>query len=187
MKVLAIPTTRAAARAAIIKIQTFFILCLLFVSITACNANHNVANTPTNTALESIPLSLTTHLGYQQNFIEGDELQFLMSLGQDAFIYMYYIDAKDDIKQILPSENQSSNYYSAGYFLTIPNYKKHYRFIIGEPYGDEEIWLLASDQSVILESYDRSIEVIRKKIKQGSTQYYGEYMLPINTQKRYIP
>ena len=67
---------------------TGFIFVALFVS--ACSVNDIIAEATDNNNLESIPLDLTTHLGDQQKFVDGDEIQFLLSLGQDAYIYMYY-------------------------------------------------------------------------------------------------
>ncbi|MFV9616712.1 MAG: DUF4384 domain-containing protein, partial [Gammaproteobacteria bacterium] len=147
----------------------------------SCSASHMDIN---SSELQNIPVELTTHLGYQQQFVEGDEIQFLLSLGSYAYIYMYYINAEDDLVQILPNQNQRSNYYSAGYFLTIPEYDNGYRFIINKPFGDEFIWIFASDQSITLNKNDNSIARIKEKIKQESKQAYGEYVLKITTLKK---
>jgi len=137
-----------------------------------------------NHALESIPLELTTHLGDQQQFVEGDEIQFLLSLGTNAYIYMYYINANNNITQILPNPNQTSNYYTAGYFLTIPEYNNGYRFTISEPFGDESIWIFASDQLLTLTKSYNSIDEIKQKVKAASKGAFGEYMLKITTRKK---
>ena len=131
--------------------------------------------------LEVIPVELTTHLGDQQQFVEGDELQFLLSLGQDAYIYMFYVDAAGNITQILPNENQASNFYTAGYFLTIPEYENLYRFIVSEPFGRESITIFASDRSIVMKRSADSIEEIKHLIKRSSEKAYGEYGLNINT------
>ena len=155
-------------------------LCLVTLLLLSCSAADK--NTVAESAgLESIPLELTTHLGDQQKFVEGDEIQFLLSLGQDAYIYMYYIDADNKISQILPNENQQSNFYTAGYFLTIPEYENHYRFTISGPFGHESIWVLASDQSITIKRSPGSIDNIKQQIKKSSVNSYGEYMLNIFT------
>ena len=174
------------------KIIKLFLIALLLAGCSVSNKN-----TASDSAkLESIPLELTTHQGGQQQFVEGDEIQFLLSLGQDAYIYMYYIDAANKLTQILPSENQQSNFYTAGYFLTIPEYETLYRFTISEPFGNELIWVIASDRSAAMKRFPDSqfpgsrlpgsrlpgsIENIRQLIKESSDKAYGEYILKIVT------
>ena len=104
-------------------INKIFCWILLVISISGCSVANDTTSTAIGDDLLVIPLELTTHLGDQQQFVEGDEIQFLLSLGQDAYIYMFYLDAKSTITQILPNENQHSHFYSAGYFLTIPEYE----------------------------------------------------------------
>ncbi len=154
---------------------------LLALLINGCSTPNNNESTSTSDELISIPLELTTHLGDQQQFVEGDEIQFLLSLGQDAYIYMFYLDAAGAITQILPNENQRSHFYSAGYFLTIPEYENLYRFTISEPFGEESIWIIASDQSITPEPSLGTLESIRKVIKHSSRHAYGEYVLRITT------
>ncbi len=148
----------------------------------ACGAqNSNISGHQT---LQSIPLELTTHLGDKQEFVDGDEIQFLLSLGSDAYIYMYYVDADNNISQILPNENQSSNFYQHGFFLTVPEYDDAYRFIISEPFGSESIWVLASDQKPLGSGSYTSMEEIRNVIKGNSKKAYNEYELKIITRKK---
>lgn len=161
------------------KIIEFFLIALLLASCVTSNKN----TVPDVIQLESIPMELTTHLGDQQQFVEGDELQFLLSLGQDAYIYMFYLDAANNITQILPNKNQRSNFYTAGYFLTIPEYENHYRFTISEPFGKESIWVFASDQLITMEQQPGSIKNIKKLIKSSSEKSYGEYVLNIVTSR----
>ena len=161
---------------------TGFIFIALFVS--ACNVNDSTAEAADSKNLESIPLDLTTHLGDQQKFVDGDEIQFLLSLGQDAYIYMYYIDAANNITQILPNKNQRSNFYKAGYFLTIPEYENLYRFTISEPFGYEAIWVFASDRSITITRAPDSVEKIKQLIKRSSNISYGEYVLNIVTMQQ---
>lgn len=158
-----------------------YYLSILIIFLLSCSASHTSINA---SKLQSIPVELSSHLGDLQQFVEGDEIQFLLSLGSDAYIYMFYIDAVNNIRQILPSENQQSNFYTAGYFQTIPEYDNGYRFIINKPLGEESIWIFASDQSIPLNKNHDSIASIKEKIRQESRQAYGEYVLNITTRKR---
>ena len=164
-----------------------FQLCIVTFLLAGCGVSSNNSNkstAPDSVKLETIPMELTTHLGDQQQFIEGDELQFLLSLGQDAYIYMFYLDAASSITQILPNENQRSNFYTAGYFLTIPEYENHYRFTISGSFGKESIWVFASDKSITLEQTPDSIDRIKQLIKKSSDKAYGEYVMNIVTIQR---
>ena len=156
-----------------------FIVSCSFLFLIACAFSYD-SDPLTTDRLKTIPLELTTHLGDKQQFIRGDEIQFLLSLGNDAYIYMYYIDADDRITQILPNKNQRSNFYSTGDFLNIPEYENGYHFVISEPFGKEEVWVFASDQMIDIDT-DSSIETIKQKIKQQSRRGYGEYVLNIVT------
>ncbi len=159
--------------------MTKIVLIFTFLTLVACTTA--VETIPQAKQLDVIPVELTTHLGDKQQFIRGDEIQFLLSLGSDAYIYMYYIDAKRNITQILPNINQQSNYYSAGYFLTIPEYEDGYRFLIKEPFGEESIWIFASDQSIDIKVSNKTIESIKQKIKMNTKREFGEYTLKIIT------
>jgi hypothetical protein len=159
-------------------------LCLLLTIIAGCDTSYKTTITPDRIEPDTVPIELTTQLGGQQQFVEGDELQFLLSIGQDAYIYMYHLDADGKVVQILPSPNQDGHFYTAGYFLTIPEYEDLYRFKISEPFGEESIWVLASDQSITLEQPLDSIDTIKKTIKRSSIQAYGEYELEITTSSR---
>jgi len=154
-------------------------LIFTFLAITSCATKDETIHQVRQ--LDSIPVELTTHLGHKQQFVRGDEIQFLLSLASDAYIYMYHIDAEKNITQILPNSNQQSNHYSAGYFLTIPEYKNGYRFLITEPFGEENIWIFASDQQADIDTSDKTIGSIKQKIKMSSRREFGEYVLKIIT------
>ena len=157
---------------------------LLALILTGCTPPDREASTVQPRQLVSIPLELTTQMGDQQQFVEGDELQFLLSLGEDAFIYMYFIDASGKITRLLPSPEQSGHFYKAGYFLTIPEYKDLYRFRVKPPFGEESIWVFASDESMVTTPPQGDIDQIRRDIKRSSSKAFGEYELRISTLKQ---
>ena len=171
-------------------LRTWVIVQLIFISLVAVAL---AAITPASNAfaatsgqeIDTIPVELTTTVGHQQEFYEGDEIQFLLSLGDDAYIYMYQVDAKGKIVQILPSSKQSSHFYEKGFFLTVPNYDDLYRFIVARPYGESTIWIFASNNEVTgLSSQIDSISNIRDKIKGSSTAAFGESHIKIIGHKK---
>lgn len=134
-------------------------------------------------ALESIPLELTTLQGDQSVYYKNDEIQFLLSLGSDAYIYMYHVNANGKVHQILPDPAQPSNFYSAGYYLTIPEYKETYRFKVTQPFGPQSIWVFASDQLIATDTSTQSIDDVRAAILQAARQAFGLYELKIETKR----
>ena len=158
----------------------FHMAFFLAAALTGCNAMQNVTKSQQNN-IETIPVELTTHLGYRQQFIEGEELQFLLSLGSDAYIYMFHIDTDGQLTQLLPDSRQQSNFYRAGYFITIPEYRDTYRFVVDHISGQEFIWVFASDQSTMLDKNTKDIMKIKTQIEQGARSAYGEYVFVFDT------
>ena len=137
--------------------------------------------------LETIPVEITTTAGSKLEFVDGEEIQFLFSLGADAYIYMFHVDASDEVTQLLPSPHKSSHFYTKGYFLTIPDYdtgeKKGYRFIVDPPFGDETLWIFASDSSISLEK-NLGIAAARELIQKSAELAFGSARFEMRTQKR---
>ena len=133
-----------------------------------------------------IPVELTTHLGDQQLFIEGDEIQFLLSLGSDAYVYMYHIGTTGAITQLIPDARQQGHFYKAGYFMTLPEYDNGYRFIVSAPFGEHRVWVFASDADItdadVRPRQGQMIEELAGLIKQASGSY-GQAQLLLNTVK----
>lgn len=99
---------------------------------------------------ESIEVQITTHLGDQQVFRAGDNVSFLVSLNQDAYLHVIYQDASGQLTQILPNSQLSTAHYKAGQFISIPSNKDNFEFFISAPFGEEIIWIIATKQSLFL-------------------------------------
>lgn len=97
------------------------------------------------TAAKPIEVSLTTHLGDQQTFIEGDQLAFFLSLDTDAYVYLLYQDAQDQTFVLIPNAKMPGNFYRKGFFLPLPDADTAFRFTIQAPFGDEKIIVFATD------------------------------------------
>lgn len=163
-----------------------FVCVLLVGFLCACTPQGNTSKRMHDgEGLTTIPLELTTHLGDRQEFIEGDEIQFLLSLADEAYIYMYYVDARGNIKQLLPNPSQADNHYRAGYFMTIPEYEDHFRFIVRPPYGDESVYVFASDADIdpmrAADGHANDIESLRDSIISASGAAFGEAVLTLRT------
>ncbi len=160
------------ARFWFLPIASIFILMLLAACSVSHDTNKQTLVSSKKSVLQSIPLELTTTTGHQQEYSDGEEIQFLLSLGEDAYIYMYHVDASNNVIRILPGQHRNGHYFKKGYFLTIPDYDNGFRFKVGAPFGDGTVWVFASDVSVE-PGDDLTIDEIRDFVENSSEQGFG--------------
>ncbi len=94
-----------------------------------------------------ITLEITTHLGDNQKFVNGDTISFFVSMDRDAYLLILYQNARKELIQILPNAYNKNNFYKKGNFFQIPNEKKPFKFKISAPFGREKIMAFASSRS----------------------------------------
>lgn len=95
-------------------------------------------------AAGTLDIDITTQLGDQQTYVEGDNLEFLMNLSQDAYVLILYIDASDNITQILPNGFTANNVIKSGLYINIPDQFAPFQFTVAAPFGRETVWAYAS-------------------------------------------
>jgi len=105
----------------------FFILFSLFIFF------------PVNAA--DIQLNITTDIGDRAIFKQGDSVNFLLNLSEDAYLFVFYTDATGRIHRLLPEKHGTLFFSKAGWFLPVPG--NDIKFIVSEPYGSEKISILA--------------------------------------------
>lgn len=98
-----------------------------------------------NQKSKSISVDITTHLGDNQTFVDGDVVSFFIGLDQDAYVLIIYRDAQNHLIQLIPNDKQNTNFYQAGDFIAIPDKKTGFQFKISAPYGKETLWAFASN------------------------------------------
>ena len=171
------------------KWKVFFILCpFIFFTIpnTACGEKDIRVR-----GKETIHVDVTTHLGDQQVFMEGDTLSFLISVDKDAYIWVIYEDAAGQFMQLLPNTHQQEHYYKSGWYITFPGEDAPFLFKVKAPFGLETLWVFASDVEgpefegeVLtngLKKLKESIVAIKRKIEQNAHSAFGESKLLIQT------
>lgn len=119
------------------------ILCPLMV-IAALILNPVAAAEP-----EPVTVEITTHLGDQQTFVEGDVISFLLSLDRDAYVYLFYQDANANTIQIFPNRQSPNHYFQTGFFMPIPPPQTSFQFKVQAPFGREKLLVFASDNADI--------------------------------------
>jgi len=144
--------------------------------------------------IDVINIEITTHLGNQQTFVEGDDLSFLFNLDRDAYLLAIYQDAEGNLIQLLPNRESSSLPQKAGMFIPLPKQNAKFRFKIQAPFGKEELWIFASDQlppelpgdnlSNGLKVLSEDINSVRIKLRERHQTAYGDARLTIHTSTR---
>lgn len=145
----------------------------------------------TEKRLQPIGIQATTHLGDHQTFHKDDVVSFLLSLESDAYITAIYVDALDNLYQIIPNSLQQDNFYSANLFIPVPPQDAAYNFKIKPPYGEETLWVFASDTNKIrlkgrnldngMIKLTQTLEEIRSVLRSNSIQRFDEANVSINT------
>lgn len=149
------------------------------------------ADTATQRILQPIGIQATTHLGDHQTFRKDDVVSFLLSLERDAYITAIYIDAHMSLFQIIPNTHQQDNFYKANLFIPVPPLDAEYNFRIKPPYGEETLWVFASDTSNIrlkgknldngMIKLTQTINEVRHILRRNSKQRFDEASVRINT------
>ncbi|NOX43727.1 MAG: DUF4384 domain-containing protein [Gammaproteobacteria bacterium] len=94
-----------------------------------------------------INIDITSHLGDNQIYTEGDVISLYVSLDRDAFVLIFYQDAGGNLNQIIPNKLSSDHFFRAGDFFSVPNLNSPFKFTISEPFGTEYLWAFASNKS----------------------------------------
>jgi len=170
---------------------TIFILGF-FSTLLWSDSNNLFANSEFKKA-KIINIEITTHLGDKQTFVEGDSVNFLINLDTDSYLTVVYQDARGQLIQLLPNKKQE-NFYKAGFFISVPNTSSKSQFKIQAPYGEEIVWVFASDNPgfklegkklknglILLSS---TIDEIRIKAQQKSKASFGQANLVIHTKNK---
>lgn len=149
---------------------------------------------PVSHSPETVNLQVTTHLGDKQRFIDQDEISFLINLDHACYLYAFYLDAEDNLTQIMPGKAQAEHYFKPGLYIPFPSSNSAFSFIVQQPFGQDQLILFASDhnqfdfnagnshKSGTILSY--SVAEISTIIKSASRKYFDETRLIIHTYKK---
>ncbi len=166
--------------------NALFIFGFLFISLAHGNAEKT----------KNIQIEITSYLGDKQVFQQGDELKFLLSLDRDAYLYVLYQTADNQLIQLIPNSNRQDNFFKADIFIEVPAESAAYQFIVSPPFGDETVYGFALDTPLSLEGkllsnglkrLDVSLDEIKQRVKKTAVQYYGWSYFSLTTRKASEP
>lgn len=144
--------------------------------------------------LQSVNLEITSHLGDQQNFVEQDVISFFISLDKATYLYAFYQDASGDVYQLIPGKARAEHYFQPGFYIPFPAKDSAFQFVVQAPFGEEQIWIFASDQGQLEFKGRESKQGIKRlnqtrldlasSIKAASGRLFGEARLIIHTRSQ---
>jgi hypothetical protein len=116
-----------------------------------------------------------TDKGDNARYTVGETITIYFKVTQDAYVYIWDINANGEIRLILPNGYQQDNYFRANIVYSIPPSKDKYVLRIAPPYGREVIHVLASKNPInILESYKRDLSRDPFPLIQESPENFTE-------------
>ena len=152
--------------------------------------------TATARELTPVAVEITTHLGDQQTFFEGDVISFLLSLDRDSYVYLFYVDAGANVIQIYPNQQSGSHFYEKGFYMPIPPLQTSFEFKIKPPFGREALFAFASDNAAIkldgrlldngLRLIDEPFDNLENRFRRQSSSAFGFSSLNLVSRSRQI-
>lgn len=96
--------------------------------------------------------------GNNASYKVGENITIYFKLTQDAYVYIWDINANGEIRLILPNGYRQDNFFRANIVYSIPASTDKYTLRIAPPYGREVIHILASKTPInILEDYRKDL------------------------------
>jgi len=133
----------------------------------------------TETTLETalIHVTITTHLGDEQHFREGDEISLLLSLDHDAYILLVYQDAGGNLVKLFPVRKNDNGRVPAGDFMPFPRRTDGLRLVVAPPFGEEQVWAFAAAEAFpawpLRDTSD--IKTLRTRLQHAGVHYSETY------------
>ncbi len=170
----------------------FFVKVILFTTLLTSIVSCGATLKQQTTYRGGLNVDLTSYLGEDQRFAQDDELSFLISLSDDAWLYMYYENAEGKVFQLIPSVLYPENRVLAGDFIPFPSGNAGFQLQITPPFGTERVWLVATQKPMIeANTYNQTLQELptslnavqsyyRDTIRQ-SRQRFGEDTLVFTT------
>ncbi len=166
-------------------------ICLIFVTLfcATTQAQNTDASKP-----DAVNLEITTHLGDQQIFVDHDVISFFINLDKAAYLYAFYQDATGQLFQIMPGPALIDNYFEPGFYIPFPPPNAAFQFVVQAPFGEEQLWVFASDNGKLAfntSGSKRGIQQLKQTpaqlsaaIMAASQQLFGHTKLLIHTRSR---
>ena len=95
---------------------------------------------------DAIELEVTTYLGDDQIFVEGDVIYYLVSMNKDAYLMLILNDADGNLIKLYPNTAFGRAFHHAGRYIQVPDPVHEGTLVVSSPFGAETLWAFASTE-----------------------------------------
>ena len=83
-----------------------------------------------------------------QIYRAGEKVQFLMQVAKPLYVYLYGINAKNEVSQLYPGPGQQQVPLQPGRIHTVPDERDSWEILVEPPFGTDVVKLFASERSL---------------------------------------
>lgn len=80
----------------------------------------------------------------KSTYKQGEKIKIFIQGNKDFYARVIYIDAKDNILQLIPNQHRTDNYFQGGKVFSIPETFDGFELEVAAPFGNEKIIVYAS-------------------------------------------
>jgi hypothetical protein len=74
----------------------------------------------------------------------GEKVKYSVRVNQDAHVYLFNVNSRGEILQILPNDYEPRNYLRGGSSYSFPSSSSRYEFVVEGPVGTDQVIAIAS-------------------------------------------
>lgn len=116
-----------------------------------------VADVPGQAAQQMVKLN-TTKGDRHQVYRSGERVQFLIQTAKPLYVYLYGINAKNEVSQLYPGTGQPEVALAHGRIHTVPSDRDTWEIVVEPPFGTDLVKLFASERPLPLPDISDSVE-----------------------------
>jgi len=81
-----------------------------------------------------------------QVYRAGEKVQFLIQVAKPLYVYLYGINAKNEVNQLYPGPGQQEEPLASGRIHTVPGERDSWEIVVEPPFGTDVVKLFASER-----------------------------------------
>jgi len=153
------------------------------LGLSALHLSGSTIATEITSETTAIHVTITTHLGDEQHFREGDEISLLLNLNHNAYVLLVYQDAKGNLIKLFPVRKNDNGWVHAGDFIPFPRRTDGLRLVVAPPFGEERVWAFAAAKAFPAQPLldIPNIKALRTRLQQSGI-FYSEAHTRLKTQ-----
>ncbi|GAA5514135.1 hypothetical protein Dcar01_02888 [Deinococcus carri] len=123
------------------------------------------------------------------NYRIGDRIRVSVSVNENAYVYLFYVDPDGSVDQILPNRLGGSNYVRKGEVRTFPSPRDNFVFNVGGNPGLNKVLVVASRRPLDLSELSsfRSGQPFAQVNAKGSQQLAQALSIVVNPVEQPVP